>query len=195
MTSSNVGTKEENTYWVGLTIFSFSSKLELEPDLQTGSGRLRTTHCESILILTIFPPLRRWVNVPAGGYQGSPALPQRPTSSLVEKSIPLDRQSSWPPLQSQPPVTPSPSATELNIDKLNRPATETLSVSREEVLKGVIIKGIVCGAPKHPRVKSPTGSSGSASNPFEKRAAPAPPTASQRGSESEPKTKAKNRSR
>ena len=125
-------------------------------------------------------------------HQGSPALPQRPTSSLVEKSIPLDRQSSWPPLQSQPPVMPSPSATESNRDKLNRPATETLSVSREEVLKGVIIKGIVCVAPKHPRVKSPTGS---ASNPFEKRAAPAPPTASQRGSESEPKTKAKNRSR
>ena len=71
-------------------------------------------------------------------------------------------------------------------------------MSREEVLKGVIIKGIVCGAPKHPRVKSPTGSSSGsvASNPFEKRAAPAPPpTASQRGSESEPKTKAKNRSR
>ena len=70
-------------------------------------------------------------------------------------------------------------------------------MSREEVLKGVIIKGIVGAAPKHPRVKSPTGSSGSvASNPFEKRVAPAPPpTASQRGSESEPKTKAKNRSR
>jgi len=72
-------------------------------------------------------------------------------------------------------------------------ASETLSVSREEVLKGVIIKGIL-SMPAGGRGKGSTASGGS--NPFEKRTAPAPPSLHKsHSSESEPKTKSKNRNR
>ena len=54
-------------------------------------------------------------------------------------------------------------------------------VKREEMIKGVIIKGIVCT----PQTKSKSKKSG---NPFEKRAAPSPPPLPQ----SEPKTKPKS---
>ena len=55
-----------------------------------------------------------------------------------------------------------------------------IEVKREEMIKGVIIKGIVCT----PQMKGKNKKSG---NPFEKRAAPSPPPLPQ----SEPKTKAK----
>ena len=55
-------------------------------------------------------------------------------------------------------------------------------VKREEMIKGVIIKGIVCT----PQTKSKSKKSG---NPFEKRAAPSPPPLPQ----SEPKTKPKSK--
>ena len=57
-------------------------------------------------------------------------------------------------------------------------------VKREELIKGVIIKGIVCT----PQMKGKNKKSG---NPFEKRSAPSPPPPPQ----SEPKTKAKKKSR
>merc|ERR1712130_979826 len=54
-------------------------------------------------------------------------------------------------------------------------------VKREEMIKGVIIKGIVCT----PQMKGKNKKSG---NPFEKRAAPSPPPLLP---QSEPKTKSK----
>jgi hypothetical protein len=71
-------------------------------------------------------------------------------------------------------------------------AAETLSVSREEILKGVIIKGIVCTPPAGGGRRRKESSASAGSNPFEKRAAPAPPRL-QSSAESEPKTKSKNR--
>ncbi len=72
-------------------------------------------------------------------------------------------------------------------------AAETLSVSREEILKGVIIKGIVCTPPAGGgRRRKESSASAAGSNPFEKRTAPAPPKLFS-SAESEPKTKSKNR--
>jgi len=64
--------------------------------------------------------------------------------------------------------------------------SEKLTVTREEMVKGVVIKGIVC-TPKN-RNKSKSVAS---LNPFEKRLAPKAPASIQ--SDSEPKTKSKKR--
>ena len=64
----------------------------------------------------------------------------------------------------------------------------SLTVTREDLVKGVVMKGIVCTpktGPKH-KGKSQPGSTQSL-NPFEKRKAPKPPPAL---SDSVPKTKA-----
>jgi hypothetical protein len=62
---------------------------------------------------------------------------------------------------------------------------EKLSVTREEVVKGVIIKGIVCTPKTEPKSKSKPVNT-------EKRAAPKPPV---QDGNSVPKTKPKNKKR
>ncbi|XP_023319860.1 dynamin isoform X4 [Eurytemora carolleeae] len=96
----------------------------------------------------------RWVNVPAAQtISGSPS--SRPSSPNPS----LDTYSSSSSQGSKKPST-----------VLAGEKSETLSIKREEVVKGVIIKGIVCN-PKE-RVKSRSNSL----NPFEtKRTAPKPP--------------------
>ena len=73
---------------------------------------------------------------------------------------------------------------------LDTEASEKLTVSREEIIKGVVIKGIVstpkAGHKKKDRSKTVSTSS---LNPFEKRKAPNPPPAPP-PSDSVPKTKA-----
>ena len=76
-----------------------------------------------------------------------------------------------------PPIPPS---SVFPTEALASDEKSGFEVKREEMIKGVIIKGIVCT----PQVKGKNKKSG---NPFEKRAAPSPPLLPQ----SEPKTKPK----
>ena len=64
--------------------------------------------------------------------------------------------------------------------KKQKAPEEKLTVSREEIVKGVVIKGIVCN-PKN--IQKST--SNASLNPFEKRTAPSPPI----DSVTKPKTK------
>ena len=74
---------------------------------------------------------------------------------------------------------------------LNNESQEKLTVTREEIVKGVVIKGIVCTPKSKQKSKSSSGSKTSL-NPFEKRLAPSPPADSSL-SDSVPKTKTKKR--
>jgi len=65
-------------------------------------------------------------------------------------------------------------------------SSEKLTVTREEIVKGVVIKGIVCN-PKN----SQKSKSSASLNPFEKRLAPKPPDTAH--ADSVPKTKSKSR--
>jgi len=65
-------------------------------------------------------------------------------------------------------------------------SSEKLTVTREEMVKGVVIKGIVCNPKNSQKSKSSVSL-----NPFEKRLAPRPPAPAQ--SDSVPKTKSKTR--
>ena len=76
-----------------------------------------------------------------------------------------------------PPIPPS---SVFPAEALASEEKSGIEVKREEMIKGVIIKGIVCT----PQMKGKNKKSG---NPFEKRAAPSPPPLPQ----SEPKTKPK----
>merc|ERR1711874_487144 len=76
-----------------------------------------------------------------------------------------------------PPIPPS---SVFPTEALASDEKSGFEVKREEMIKGVIIKGIVCT----PQMKGKNKKSG---NPFEKRAAPSPPPLPQ----SEPKTKPK----
>lgn len=111
--------------------------------------------CLFIHIIRLVLMSRRWVNVPAAQtISGSPSSrPSSPNPSLDTYSSSSSSQGYKKP------------STVLAGEK-----SETLSIKREEVVKGVIIKGIVCN-PKE-RIKSRSNSL----NPFEtKRTAPKPP--------------------
>ena len=111
--------------------------------------------CLFIHIIRLVLMSRRWVNVPA-----AQTISGSPTSRPSSPNPSLDTYSSS--SSSQGYKKPS---TVLAGEK-----SETLSIKREEVVKGVIIKGIVCN-PKE-RIKSRSNSL----NPFEtKRTAPKPP--------------------
>ena len=74
-------------------------------------------------------------------------------------------------------------------------SSEKLTVSREEIVKGVVIKGIVCTPKTNTKNKNRSKSMSTTSlNPFEKRKAPNPPPIVSE-SESVPKTKSKNKKR
>ena len=82
----------------------------------------------------------------------------------------------------------------LDLEKSNG-STEKLTVSREEIVKGVVIKGIVCTPKTNTKNKNRSKSMSTTSlNPFEKRKAPNPPPIVSE-SESVPKTKSKNKKR
>ncbi len=152
--------------------------------------------------------LSRWVNVPAAAHDMSHLrAPARPgsvveasfksvstdgtrhlsaASAMHENTIPMERSNN----QLSSSVV-AKSGQHVSAES----AAETLSVSREEILKGVIIKGIVCTPPAGGGRRRKESSASAGSNPFEKRAAPAPPSLHKAHSsaESEPKTKSKNR--
>ena len=74
---------------------------------------------------------------------------------------------------------------------LDNDSVEKLTITREEIVKGVVIKGIVC-TPKSKKKSKSFSASKTSLNPFEKRLAPAPPTDSSL-SVSVPKTKSNKR--
>ena len=72
-------------------------------------------------------------------------------------------------------------------------ASDKLTVTREEIVKGVVIKGIVCTPKSKAKNKNKHLTDSNVSlNPFEKRRAPKPPSGPNL-SESVPKTKSKKR--
>ena len=98
------------------------------------------------------------------------------SQDLVRKKKEEEERRGTPPDPSIPPSSVFPAEALVSEEKSG------FEVKREEMIKGVIIKGIVCT----PQMKGKYKKSG---NPFEKRAAPSPPPLPQ----SEPKTKSKSK--
>ena len=158
------------------------------------------------MLLTLWLLSRRWVNVPVSPEPPlSPAqtthkinlatTTQQPTAALEAKAIVLKSEGERSRLSTSPADTvssvgsgaSSPRSPQASL-KLEESSTseksENLAVTRKELVKGVIIKGIVCNP------KSKTQGKASSGNPFEtKRTAPKPPSQAV----SVPKTKSKNR--
>ena len=162
------------------------------------------------MLLTLWLLSRRWVNVPVS--PEPPLSPtqtalkinlatttQQPTAALEAKAIVLKSEGERSRLSTSPADTVSsvgepvgsgasgPRSPQASL-KLEESSTseksENLAVTRKELVKGVIIKGIVCNP------KSKTQGKASSGNPFEtKRTAPKPPSQA----DSVPKTKSKNR--
>ena len=110
----------------------------------------------------------RWVNVPSSSdISGSSTSAPFPLASTASSSS----------------MTTNPGGE-------SNGSSEKLTISREEIVKGVVIKGIVCT----PKTKQKNKSSSKTSlNPFEKRVAPAPPPPSDSVSASVSKNKTKKR--
>lgn len=138
----------------------------------------------------------RWVNVPSQPEGGTPRLSSRPVSTTLvgrqqqarERPGKANRRASHPspsPRAAVPlPSSPTPSNSSVS-------SQDTLSVTRETMVKGVIIKGIVCTPKTNPKSKGHRKPQPSkSSNPFEKRAAPQPPAVVTDGV---PKTKSKSK--
>lgn len=89
-------------------------------------------------------------------------------------NVPVSAESAEAKTEAMFPVTTSHSSLSL-VTQTGGPAQQgdRLTVSREEIVKGVVIKGIVC-TPKNGRSSKKNKSTASL-NPFEKRNAPQPP--------------------
>ena len=133
----------------------------------------------------------RWVNVPSSSQP--PPLEKtglsnsESSSSLVTNtgSVSSDHSSTNTISNGFSDITDNNDKKSISVSSDND-SSEKLTVTREEMVKGVVIKGIVCN-PKN----SHKSKSSASLNPFEKRLAPKPPAALQ--SESVPKTKSKTR--
>ena len=86
----------------------------------------------------------------------------------------------------QTSFSPLPASSVFPPEAVCDPAPTDLEVSSEEIIKGVMLKGIIKGTPQT-KTKSKSRPK-SAGNPFEKRTAPGPPQVM-----SEPKTKPKSK--
>jgi len=131
-------------------------------------------------------PRSRWVNVPSSAMPADKTGVSHSvsTSSLVTNTGSVSSDNSSTSTIANNSVITSDRGDENNPSEND--LSEKLTVTREEMVKGVVIKGIVCNPKNTQKTKS-----NASLNPFEKRIAPKPPTITE--SESVPKTKSKSR--
>lgn len=153
----------------------------------------------SVLSLSMSSPSKlklnrrsRWVNVPSSSQPQPPEKTaglsnSESSSSLVTNtgSVSSDHSSTNTISNGVKDVADNNNKKSILVSSDND-SSEKLTVTREEMVKGVVIKGIVCN-PKN----SQKSKSSASLNPFEKRLAPKPPVTLQ--SDSVPKTKSKTR--
>ena len=158
---------------------------------------LSSVECDYVHILSVHKlklnRRSRWVNVPSSSQPpgGEKTLStSASSSSLVTNTGSVSSDSSVHTTVSNGhnrELTDQKDKERVSVSSEND-SSEKLTVTREEMVKGVVIKGIVCN-PKN----SQKSKSSASLNPFEKRLAPKPPASVQ--SDSVPKTKSKSKSR
>merc|ERR1719402_1086782 len=132
-----------------------------------------------LVFVTESQPRSRWVNVPSSTHPPGDKIAL--SNSMSSSSLVTNTGSVASDISSTNTVANDDISSPSEND-----SSEKLTVTREEIVKGVVIKGIVCN-PKN----SQKSKSNASLNPFEKRLAPKPPDTTH--TDSVPKTKSKSR--